>query len=239
MRAEERLDEIMPRDVKLRVVEPHVYSLYSPGENTNAYDRMGSIYDTVACNCLYNRLVWGYSVSEYHFLCLRALGLSPDGWVLDAGCGSLAFTARAYISYSTRPVVFLDQSIRLLLLAKSRLINLNGKVPDNVVFLHADVLQLPFKPKSFSTIISLNVLHCIADVQKALRELRNVLVDGGTISLTTLIENHRLADNYLRMLGKAGALIPRTADQLVAFFGEVHMPVTCRVSGNLAFLSCD
>ena len=146
---EERLCEIIPEDVKLRVVEPHIYSLFSPGENTNAYDRMGSIYDTVACNRWYNRLVWGYWISEYHSLCLRAFGSSADGWVLDAGCGSLAFTARAYVSYSARPVVFLDQSIKLLLLAKSRLIKLNGKVPDNMVFLHGGCAEIALQTEEF------------------------------------------------------------------------------------------
>ncbi len=234
----QRLHEIIPLEVRLRVVEPHIYSLHAPGENTNAYDRMGSIYDTVACNRWYNRLVWGYWISEYHSLCLRALGSSDDGWVLDAGCGSLAFTANAYLSYSARPVVCVDQSIKLLMMAKAKLVKLNGAVPDNMVFLHGDVLQLPFEPRSFSTIISLNVLHCIEDVKKALQELRNVRADAGTMFLTTLIRNHRLADNYLNMLGKTGALIPRTEDQLVAFFRELDLRVTCRVSGNLAFLSC-
>lgn len=184
---EKRLSEIIPKDVSLRLVEPHIYSLYSHGENTSSYDRIfGAIYDLVACNRFYNRFVWGYWTTDYHPFCLDALRSSTKGWVLDAGCGSLAFTAKTYINYSGRPVVLLDKSINMLMVAKSRLVKLSGKVPDNMVFLHGDVLQLPFKPKSFGTVISLNLLHVLEDVKKLLQELRNVLMDGGTISLTTL-----------------------------------------------------
>ncbi len=63
-----------------------------------------------------------------------------------------------------------------------------------------------------------------------------LLAAGGTLSLTTLIENNRLADRYLRMLGKMGAVIPRSADQLLAMFHALEMPVECRIQGNLAFI---
>ena len=117
----------------------------------------------MACNRLYNRLVWGYWTSDFHSLGLDALRSATDGWVLDAGCGSLAFTAGTYVQYSERPIVLLDQSVKLLRMAKARLINLHGSVPPNMVFLHGDALELPFKPKSFTTIISMNLLHVLDD----------------------------------------------------------------------------
>src|SRR4030042_2875465 len=129
-----RLSEIILPGVNLRLVEPHLYSPYAPGEQTNSYDEKGalSFYDQVACNRFYNRLVWGYSTSDYHSLCREALRSSTEGWVLDAGCGALAFTAKTYADYDERPVIFLDQSITLLRLAKARLAQLRGAVPGNV-----------------------------------------------------------------------------------------------------------
>jgi len=238
---EERLSEVISKDVSLRIVEPHIYSVFSPGEDINiSYDKkFGTIYDLVACNRFYNRLVWGYWTSDYHSLCLDALRSSTDGWVLDAGCGSLAFTARAYVNYSRRPVVLLDKSIKLLRMAKSRLIKLTGDVPANMVFVHGDALQLPFKPKNFGTIISLNLLHVFEDndVKIVLQGLRGVLLDDGTISLTTLIENNRCADKYLHMWAKAGEVVSRNAEQLMAIFDELNMPVKCLIKGNLAFVA--
>jgi len=235
----ERLAEVIPPEVGLRLVEPHLYSLSAPGENTNTYDQKGSLalYDQVACNRVYNRLVWGYSTSEYNALCRGALGSSSEGWVLDAGCGALAFTAQTYADYDERPVIFLDQSLKLLRLAKSRLAKLHGSIPENAVFLHGDVLHLPFKPKSFGTIISLNLLHVLEDVRRVLLELRKVLMDGGTMSFTTLIENHRFADRYLQAWARAGEAVPRTARQLLAEFEAMRMPVSYRIQGNMAFIS--
>jgi ubiquinone/menaquinone biosynthesis C-methylase UbiE len=240
MIAAERLSEIIPPEVNLRLVEPHLYSLYAPGEKVNSsYDRKGSLafYDKVACNRFYNRLVWGYSTSDYHALCRAALQSSMEGWVLDAGCGSLAFTAKTYADYNERPVIFLDQSITLLTLAKSRLAKLHGEVPDNVVFLHGDVLHLPFNPKSFGTIICMNLLHVLEDIKGVLLELRRVLLDEGTMSFTTLIENQRFADRYLHMWARAGEVVPRTASQLTAIFAELGMPITYHIQGSMAFIN--
>jgi ubiquinone/menaquinone biosynthesis C-methylase UbiE len=241
MIATERLAEIIPPEVNLRLVEPSLYSLYQPGEISTSYDRGGtlSFYDKVACNRIYNRLVWGYDTADYQALCRQALNSSTAGWVLDAGCGALAFTANTYAGYADRPVVFLDQSITLLTLAKSRLAKLCGRLPDNVVFLHGDVLHLPFKPQSFGTIICLNLLHVLEDIQGVLRDLRHVLTAGGTMVFTTLIENHRFADRYLHMWARAGEVIPRTASQLAAAFAALDMPVQYRIQGNMAFITYD
>ncbi|MEW6116769.1 MAG: class I SAM-dependent methyltransferase [Nitrospirota bacterium] len=236
---EKRLSEVLHNDAGIRLIEPHIYSLYQPGgENTNSYDTtFGTIYDLVACNRFYNRFVLGYKTSDYHSFCLDALESSSYGWVLDAGCGSLAFTAKTYAAYSERPIVCLDQSLKLLRLAKSRMMQLNGDVPANMIFLHGDALHLPFKTASFSTVISLNLLHVLEDVTKVLRELKKVVADRGTISLTTMIENDRLADTYLRMLGRAGELFPRSARQLFAAFDALGIPVTYSIKGNMTFIS--
>jgi ubiquinone/menaquinone biosynthesis C-methylase UbiE len=235
-----RLTEVIPPEVTLRLVEPHLYSLYAPGEPVNSsYDRKGSLafYDKVACNRFYNRLVWGYDTTDYHALCQAALRSSSEGWVLDAGCGALAFTARTYADYTGRPVIFLDQSITLLRLAKARLVKLTGAVPANVVFLHGDVLEMPFKAQSFGTIICMNLLHVLEDIRGVLQELRRVLLDGGVMTFTTLIENRRLADRYLHMWARAGEVVPRTAGQLLAEFAALGMPVEYRVQGNMAFIN--
>jgi ubiquinone/menaquinone biosynthesis C-methylase UbiE len=234
-----RLSEIFLPDVDLRLVEPHLYSPYAPGEQTNSYDDKGtlSFYDKVACNRIYNRLVWGYDIADYDSLCRQALNSSTEGWVLDAGCGALAFTAKTYAGYDARPVIFLDQSITLLRLAKQRIAQLTGAVPDNVVFLHGDVRELPFKPKSFGTIICLNLLHVLPEVKGVVQELRRVLLDEGTIAFTTLIETNRLADRYLRMWARAGELVPRTATQLLAIFEGLGMPITYCIRGNMAFIT--
>ena len=234
---ESSLSELLSKDVGLRLIEPHVYSVIQDGESTNFFDKMARFYDVVICNPLYNRLMWGYSVKTYDTLTHDALTSSKKGWVLDAGCGSLAFTAGTYIKYSERPVVLLDQSLELLRIAKSRLAKLSGNIPANMVFLQGDALHLPFTPKCFNTIISLNLLHVLDDVKKALLGLRNALAEKGTISFTTLVKTNRRADKYLEMmLKKTSGVAPRNIGQLHAVFDELGMPIKYNIQGNMAFI---
>ena len=231
------MSELLSEKVNLRLIEPHIYSVFQDIEISNPYDtKFGYIYDWVACNPLYNHLIWGYSITEFASLAHDALMSSKKGYVLDLGCGSLAFTAKKYIQYSDRPVVLLDQSLKMLRIAKSRLIKLNGKVPDNTVFLHADALQLPFQPNSFNTIISLNLLHCSDNIKKLLIGLKNVLSDNGKMYFTTLVKGNRPADRYLKALANAGKLVSRNIDQLRAVYEELHMHIRYDLFGNMVFI---
>jgi ubiquinone/menaquinone biosynthesis C-methylase UbiE len=195
-----------------------------------------TIYDVVACNRFYNWLMWGYSIKDYATLCEGSLASSSEGWVLDLACGSLAFTSEMYANCSNRPVVFLDQSLKLLRKGKSRLEKLKGNLPEKMFFLHADALQLPFKPDVFHTVISLNLLHCIEDVKTALKEIKRVLTDGGNSAITTLVQSSRWSNRYLNMLAGSGALISRSSSELLSAFNDMEMEVTHEVKGNLAFI---
>lgn len=235
MRIRERLKEILIDDASTREVEPHIYSFYPEGEAAY-YDEFGGIYEKVACNRFYNRLVWGYRVSEYQVLCTDAIRSAKDEWMLDAACGSLAFTAKSYILRKGRPTVFLDQSIRMLKLAKARLLKLNGSIPDTMLFVQGNISHLPFKGRSIGTIVAMNVLHAVKDAGSMMLELKRVLAETGSISLTTLVKSGRLADKYIDKLGNMGALVPRSLSQLLKIFEEIDMPVDYIVKGNLAFV---
>lgn len=233
---ESSLSELLLKDVSLRLIEPHIHSVVQPGENTNSFDKAARFYDVVICNPLYNRLMWGYSVKKYRSLTNQAM-TSSKGWVLDVGCGSLAFTAGTYIEHPGRPLVLLDQSLELLRIAKARLIKLNGVIPGNMIFIQGDALNLPFLPKSFNTIISLNLLHVLADLNKALLGLKNLLAEKGTMFFTTLIKNERYADQYLEvMLKMASGVMPRDKNQLRSIFNELGMYIIENIEGNMAFV---
>jgi SAM-dependent methyltransferase len=232
------LQELISEDVCLNLVEPDIYSVYSIGASPGSYDATGAsaIYDLVACNRVYNWLMWGYSIKDYSTLCKDSLASSSEGWVLDLACGSLAFTAEIYANCSNRPVVFLDQSLNLLRKGKSRLEKLKGKIPENIFFLHADALQLPFRENSFRTVILLNLLHCLDDVKTVLQEMKRVLTVGGNSAITTLVQSNRWSNRYLNILAESGALISRNQDELLSAFNDMQMQITHRIKGNLAII---
>lgn len=235
---ENSLSELLANDIKLTLIEPQIYSVCPDADEVMLYDKMANFYDRVICNRFYNRIVWGYSIASYNSLVHNALTSSNHGWALDAGCGSLAFTAQTYADFSGRPIILLDKSLTLLRIAKQRLIQLNQQVPENMVFLQGDALQLPFKPKSFETIISMNLLHVIPEIAKLVAGIKNVLNNDGTITFTTLVKSNRfLANRYLNFMGHMGEAVPRTINQLLTVFNELNMPVKHQVVGNMAFIN--
>lgn len=235
---ERNLQDLLLANVNLNTIESHIYSVIPESEADNSFDDMATFYDLVICNRYYNRIMWGYNITSYETLTTTALNSSDNGWVLDAGCGSLAFNAKSYIKYIERPVVLFDQSIKLLKIAKSRIIKLNGKMPDNMIFLQADALKLPFKSSTFSTIISLNLIHVFDDITDVLSDLKQVLAENGTMTLTTLIKNNRIADKYLDvMLKKTSGVAPKTSGQLQEYFTKLHLPVNFDIHGNMVFIT--
>jgi len=152
---------------------------------------------------------------------------------LDLGCGSLAFTAETYSQYSERPVVLVDQSLKMLRMAKSRLIKRNGNVPDNLVFLHADAFQLPFRAKAFKTILSENLLHCLDDTSILLKQLDKIILKNGKMFFTTLVKNNRFADKYLESLADSGKLVSRTVVDHKEVFDQLSMSAKYETKGNI------
>ena len=55
---ENDLSAILLENFTLRTVEPHIYYVLPSSESANEYDtEFGFIYDLVACNPIYNRLI--------------------------------------------------------------------------------------------------------------------------------------------------------------------------------------
>jgi len=108
-------------------------------------------------------------------IALRAL-LPPAGqrYVdFGAGFGRLIDEARRYDQ-----VVLVDYSRTMLQDAQSRL----GR-SDRYVYVAADVYRLPFAANSFDVAIMCRVIHHLADVPAALRQIRNSLTPGATFVL--------------------------------------------------------
>jgi len=76
---ENDLSALLVANTTLRSVEPNIYSVLPGNESGNEYDsQFGFIYDLVACNPIYNRLIWGYSVKIFSHTASEALHSSPD-----------------------------------------------------------------------------------------------------------------------------------------------------------------
>ena len=96
---------------------------------------------------------------------------------------------------------------------------------------------MPFLAGSFSSVISLSVLHVIDDAHAMIGELWKVLARGGKLSLTSLVLGRSIGDMYLRFLHRSGGVSsPRDISQVLTIFSEMGIPTDQYRHGNMLFI---
>jgi SAM-dependent methyltransferase len=233
-----RLREVLAEDRPLRLVEDGVYSVLSDAPHRHHYDRRAAVYDFVVGTRLYNSLMWGNTPLDYTAFAQEAIASSASGRFLDAGCGSLLFTAEAYLDCG-RQIIAFDQSLAMLRRARGRLIaTAGGSLPGHILLLQADLSDLPFKPNVFQTVLCLNVLHQYENAPALIPSLRKLLVDDGHLYLTCLVSNSRfVGDRYLAALYRTGEFVrPLSSVELKELLEKaLRQGVSYRTKGNMAY----
>lgn len=231
------IGDVMADGRPLRQLDERLFSVLPEGTAGHAYDGRARAYDRMIGSRLYNRIAWGSSPAHYRRFARRAVQSAPGGWFLDAGCGTLLLTADAYLAAPARPIVVLDQSLGMLQRARERVLGGGKRLPPHVVFLQADLLDLPFRPGAFRTVMSMGMLHLFADVAPIAASLESLLLPDGALFLTSLVENGRVGDHYLRLLHRQGEVAaPRSAAALKMLLrASIRRPVTCTLAGNMAY----
>ena len=229
--------DVITEGYTIRAVEEGIYSVLPDRPHIHLYDGRAAIYDLVVGTRFYNRVMWGASMPDYVAFARQAVASDQTGILLDAGCGSLLFTAQAYVD-CRRPILACDQSLNMLRRARSRLKKLAGYVPEHIFLLQADLSALPFRPGSFRTILCMNVLHHLADAVGLMTGLKRLLVGGGQLYLTSLVKGKRLiGDYYLETLYRRGDFVhPRTGVELENILaGSFGLSVSYWMQGNMAY----
>ena len=106
-----------------------------------------------------------------------ALPYCRGATVLDAGCGVGYGTA--HVAQLAQRVVGVDVSDEAIAYAREHY------AAPNVEFLVADVLELPFDPRSFDTVCSFEIVEHVPDAERFVAELARVLKPGGRLVLST------------------------------------------------------
>lgn len=232
------LASLLVNGLSLRQVDADIYSVIPEGSVAHHYDRTALIYDKLIGNALYNRALWGNWPSAYAAYCAEALDSSPEGYVLDAGCGTLVFTAREYLHHTNRPLVLLDRSMGMLRQARARLVALHNGVPDHVILLQGDITALPFRTNSFATVLSWGTIHLFDEPTPILRELANAASADGRLFFMSLVSGRRLGTAYLKLLSRSDEVAkPIDAATLVSRIAEAGLALSHRVQGNMAYCS--
>ena len=233
----DELKVVLAENRAVRLVDDGIYSALPDALTKHHYDKRATVYDLVVGTRLYNFAMWGSSPLDYEAFAWQAVASCPEGRFLDAGCGSMLFTAPIYLDCS-RQIIAFDQSLNMLRRARERLIGLSGSTPKHILLLQADLNDLLFNPASFDTILCMNVLHQFENAAALIPNLKTLLTDDGHLYLTSLVSNHRfIGDRYLNALYATGEFIrPRSNLELKEMLERSLGPgVRYRVKGNMAF----
>jgi SAM-dependent methyltransferase len=196
---------------------------------------MAAGYDRMVGSPRYNRFVWGNDPRSYVAFAAAALAAAGAGPFLDAGCGSLLFTADLY-RRAEAPIIALDRSTAMLSRARGRLDAPAG----HTLLIRGDLLALPLRPERFTSILCLGVLHQFAPAQASalVDGLSALLVPGGQLFLTCLVAAGRWpGDRYLALLHRAGEIArPYTIGELRQLLEQTRSErLSYATKGNLAY----
>jgi len=181
---------------------------------SKAYDACSSRYDAYMAYAtspemfgkIFDRLVWGFSgdggiTDEV----LSHLPAEFDGVLLDVPVGTGLFTCSRYAGFSNAAIVAVDYSMGMLQEAKKRF--LEHRV-SNVYLIRADVTNLPVTDDAVDIVLSMAGLHAFRDKQGAIKEMRRVLREQGTL----------LADCYVTGVRRRADWIVRHFMARLGFF---------------------
>lgn len=228
--------ELVLKNIKLEEVDEGIFSCINRIDRQSDYDKKVNAYDLVVGNAIYNRVVWGNWPSNYAKFCNQALTSMPGGIYLDAGCGSLVFTASAYAGADNKLIVLLDRSIGMLRKGRERIKRHCGEIPKNIVFIQGDIFSLPFQDTSFDTVASFGVLHIFEEKTDLLAELDRVRKQSGQVFFSSLVGNNTLGRRYLNILKKAGEVATCDSSQsLISLLSRSPFEYKLNTIGNMAY----
>lgn len=155
------------------------------------WDRVAWIYDLFAN-------VMNRKANQALCMAVETL-ISPSDEVLECACGTGLLTG--VIAPRCKSLLATDFSEKMLKRAQKKC----GKY-GNVQFESADILQLCYADERFDTVVAANVIHLLAQPERALRELERVCKPGGKIILPTYMNGTESGktNTVSDMIGKAG-----------------------------------
>jgi ubiquinone/menaquinone biosynthesis C-methylase UbiE len=200
-----------------------------------SYDLGAWLYDWVVGSTLYHRAVWGMRPEQHEAFAQRALAQALPGEVLDAGSGSLLFTARAYRD-TPRSLTLLDGSSAMLARARRRL--RSSARGSRIQLRQGDLYALPFETAQFANVFHFGVLHCLERPERCLAELSRVAEPGAPLFLSCLVLGRKRGDAFLARLQRAGQIAaPRTTDEVNALIEQAGFALkSSQIQGSFLFV---
>ena len=170
---------------------------------SKAYDAFSSRYDAYMTSAtsagmfmrIFDWLVWGFSgdggiINDV----LSHLPSEFDGVLLDVPVGTGLFTCSRYAGFPNATIVAIDYSMGMLQEARMRFLE-HGV--SNVRLFRVDVANLPLRGDAVDIVLSMSGLHAFADKQRAIKEMRRVVHEQGTLLACSYVRGVRRVTDWL------------------------------------------
>ncbi|WP_020586381.1 methyltransferase domain-containing protein [Desulfobacter curvatus] len=164
-------------------------------DNDNSeYDTIsGLLYNLWVMNPIIISFAWGIGALTTLFKMKRLLEI-PGGWILDVPCGTGIFSTSVYKSKPASKFIAMDYSMGMLKAAQKKARSKNIR---NVIFIRADVGNLPFKDNSIDGSFSMAGFHAFPDPNKAALEIGRILKKTAPFTMTVACAEERTISDFM------------------------------------------
>lgn len=220
---------------ELRSIDLGIYSAMPEGFDGAPFDSRAFAIDAITGSPMYQRLAWGVSADTIEAFANEAFDKENLPY-LDAGCGTMRFTAPVYARVE-HPLTAVDLSLGALRRAQGKVSLQKIDAVNRIAFVQADLVDLPFSDASYETVFCSDVLHEYADAGRLLDSLVRIVRPGGEFYVTSLVSSDRaIGEKYAGVLQGKGLLSAwRTPDEVKSLIGSRLDLVSFWTEGNMAF----
>lgn len=174
--------------IKITNIENGVREQYKSDKNLNIRNNLHS-----------------YNINKIDFdkWCFNQIRFKKNARVLEVGCGTGKFWQKNKENIDeSLDITLSDFSKGMLKSTKDKLKYLNH----NFKYKEINVENIPYEDESFDIVIARHMIYFAPDIEKALSEIKRVLVYGGTAYITvnsceTMAELNKLAEKFDSSLG--------------------------------------
>ena len=135
---------------------------------------------------------------DWDIWCFSQMNFIKNGRILELGCGpgKLWYKNKDKIDKSLN-ITLSDFSKSMLKIAKDRL----KDIEHNFIYKEINAEDIPYEDESFDVVIAQHMIYFVPDIEKAIREIKRVLVQGGTFYVTanscdSMAELNELAEKF-------------------------------------------
>lgn len=156
-------------------------------------------------------------------------GIKKGMKVLELGCGSGAFTTYVTKTVGNKGIVYaVDIQSGMLKQLETKMARPENKDIINIELKQATAYTLPFDDGSLDLVYMVTVLPEIPDRQRALREVKRVLKEGGILSITEFLPDpdYPLRSTTIKLCQRAGFILDSNLGNIWNYTVRLKKPVS-------------